>query len=279
MSDQRQHNDDLLAQRLKALTGNPDIAREFTVPDQFFAQQTESILLRAHLNQNEFETPENYFEEAQHRLLAAVDMGGQEEDEFFRSQQDEILDKIKLDEFGFSKASGFDVPEHYFQEAATEIISGVSTSSGETRVIPFYKTGHARMWMAIAAAACIAFLAVMIWPQNPVQNTQSGFAELLERTELDEADLEYFAGDEEYDELLMEEIDLLIDTTITDTLELKTPIQPATEDPKKSEKEKKDKKEIKPNDKKKTPSFDDLTEDEILEFLLEEGGDDLLDDL
>ena len=132
------------------------------------------------------------------------------------------------------------------------------------------------MWMGIAAAACIAFLIVMIWPQNQPPVNQPSFAELLEKTELDENDLEYFATEEDYEQLLLSEIDLLTDTLIADSVRV---ISPPASNPLPSEKDKKEKKDIKPKDKKKTPSFDDLTEEEILEFLLEEGGDDILDDL
>ncbi|MFM9985411.1 MAG: hypothetical protein ACKVOK_09290 [Flavobacteriales bacterium] len=283
MSEVDIHNDDYAEDRLKARMNSSGQREEFVVPEHFFEQQFEEIVAQTRLSDftkvDEFETPSGYFVDAEMRILAGLEAENPEEQTFFNDQQKDILARIKLEELGLNDNAEFGVPSGYFESSSNEIVAAIAEVQNTPRVIPFHRTGHARMWMGIAAAACIAFLVVMIWPQNtPVQN-QPSFAELLEKTELDESDLEYFATDEEYDQLLLSEIELLTDTLIADSVKVVDPLKPLPAADATQEKEKKDKKDIKPKDKKKTPSFDDLTEDEILEFLLEEGGDDILDDL
>lgn len=280
MSGHQEHNEEFDSEKLLALKAGGAHASEFAVPDRFFEDQANQILAQCKLadlkNSTQFDIPDHYFSDAENRILAAVDSDNADQGTFFSDQQEEILMRIRLENLGIPAQGEFAVPTGYFESAANALLNQASVEQAETRIIPFYKTGHARMWMSIAAAASIAFLAVMIWPQDITTSHQPSFSELLEKTELDENDLEYFATEEEYDELLLSEIELLTDTLITDTLQT-NPVN--AKQPANPQKDKKDKKDIKPKEKKKTPSFDDLTEEEILEFLLEEGGDDLLDDL
>ncbi len=250
---------------------------EFVVPPGFFDEQERQIQfilsLDALKNDDEFAVPENYFASQEESILNEVREGNEA---FFSTQQHQILAQIKLDEAVGNKEE-FTVPHDYFERAESAILARTTGSKKGARVIPMYATGHARMWYAIAAAACIAFVLVMVWPQTN-EAAQPSFAELLQNTEVTEDDMDWFASDEDYYDLFMSEIELLTDTTIVDTNSV---FQKALPDAEKPEINKENKKTapVKPTDKKKPLTWDDITDEELLEYLLEEGDEDLLDEL
>ncbi|MEY3397629.1 MAG: hypothetical protein RL220_223 [Bacteroidota bacterium] len=215
------------------------------------------------VHSEEFDVPKDYFAQARSEIiLKSVRQEPVPEDDFFEKQ----ASIIRLKTLRKESNEELLVPQGYFEKG---IAIQTSSSPGQGRIFNL-------KWITIPAAA--AAILIAFWILRPSENEIDEFALLLEMTDIDIEDLEYFAETDDLAALYLESYSdtLIIDSTsvsidlVHDSLIFQ---------------------EIRPNaadsialpdskQKKQTPvSFDELTEEEILEFLLEEGGDDLFEDL
>ncbi|MDZ4824443.1 MAG: hypothetical protein SH856_13370 [Flavobacteriales bacterium] len=233
-----------------------------------------------------FLVPDGYFNWMEQQITGQVKLevarnSGVElaDDGYFDSLESKIMGRIHLQEMAGSDANEFQVPSNYFEASEKKIIRA---SAGARIISPGWK---AVLYPAMAAAAVVAGI-MLFQPVNGIQT--DSFAALLEKTELTEADLEYFASEEDYYQLWMDEVDDLLNDTIIEPMpnelqqqdslatipnepalknipaekgNAKKPIDPTT--PRPTERQKQE----------KAISFDDLTEEEIWQYLLEDGGD------
>ncbi len=236
------------------------------------------ILLHC-VSQIEFIVPDNYFEENEKSLMRQIQMEKAfDSDDFFEEQQNQIIQLTNLDGF-VGQENEFDIPTNYFADSEKSILKQVRIKEKDSKIIALYATTNARMWYAIAAAACVASIIVLVWQAASPLRAESSFASLLYQSEITEEDMEYFASDEDYDELILSEINWLMDTTINDTSSVFQEVVPEQVPLDTKKENKKNKPLIKPKDNKKTPTWEEISEEELLEYLLEESDENLLDEL
>jgi hypothetical protein len=238
----------------------------FNVPQGYFEMLKSEILLKS-LDcdkEMELEIPENYFEEAQGRILSAVDH--QVTETFFQDQQERILSEIKIQEY--KSDQDFIVPVGYFEQSGSAIMSQAKAA----KVIAL------KAWFAYGAAAVALIAALFFFFPDKNADDQLSFAELVEKNPIDEDDLEYFTEEEDVFEVYLALMDE--DTTAVDSLkvvqdEMLAPIDST------NKMVKLDPKTGLPMDTKKTKtpvSWDQLSDEELLEYLFEEGDEELLND-
>lgn len=254
--------------------------QDFLVPEGFFQDQESEIVLRMLGEGEEFFVPEGYFEASQDQIISSASMDDRPMAHFFNEQQEQIIRQVKIEML--RDGNDLKVPERYFEKKEAEIIS---------KAIPHAKgkviNMRSRSLWFVAAAACAVFAVFYFLPDK--NQEQESFAELIQKTELEIDDLEYFASEEDYYELYIEiEESLDADTVINDTLTVKefqeNEILPSTNEPVKLDPRtglpiKKNKNGVKPLGDEDIPTWDDITDQELLDYLLEEGDDDLLKDL
>lgn len=168
---------------------------------------------------------------------------------YFDRSRERLMKSIQKEEFS--------VPEGYFEASKAAILKSVSEqhrpSTNQGRMV--------RMVLLVASAAAVLVLGVILFKNEPQPAaTAPSFAELIEQTEIDEA---LVFEEATSDEILMyfghELISTEADTTVV-----------------KSQNTKKEKKQndIKRKETKNTPSIKEVSEDDIIKYLLEEGGAD-----
>lgn len=266
MSDNIQHSNEGISEELhrKLQSSGPDSG--FDIPNGYFEMSKSEIFLKTHdvRKEEDLEVPEYYFEASQGRILSSLD--NQMTDEFFQDQQHNILSEIKIQ--GYKSDRDFVVPDRYFDQSGAAIINKVKAG----KVIAL------KAWFAYGAAAVTLIAALFFFFPDKNANDQVSFAELMEKNPVDIDDLECFADEEDVFEFyitLLEE-----DTTVVDSLKVvqeeiiipnDTLIKSVKLDPKTGL----------PIDSKKTKtpvSWDQLSDEELLEYLFEEGDEEILND-
>lgn len=247
-----------------------DHGNELVVPDQYFDQLQAEINLRVRndRSETEFVAPDQYFEDAQNRILAAVE-DDKEDDAFFAEQQSQIMSEIRLREW-IGHADEFAVPEGYFEGSSAIIKEKVFGA----------KVFQLRKWFSYAAAASVLIASLFLFlPEKRVLPEES-FAELITKNPVDEDDLEYFSDEEDVFELyitLMED-----DTTVVDSLQLLSPDQQVLKNDSITPRVKLDPKTglpIDPSKKSAPVRWDDLSDEELMQYLFEEGDEEILNEI
>jgi hypothetical protein len=183
-----------------------------------------------------FEVPDGYFENSKKSIMNAI--GAQ------------------------SMPSEFDVPEGFFEKNKALIME----QTKETKVVSIFPWKKILIYAGSAAA-----IAVLTWQIVGRQEevAQPSFADLLQKTDLNE---ETVLEDASLDELLnyySSELEVIVaDTTQKNQKQNGIDTKVDT-----LQKKLKPKENIKPNTKKEHPTINDLSEEEILKYLIEEGGD------
>jgi hypothetical protein len=256
--------------------------QDLSVPESYFTEAESSlILLTKKSSGEEFDVPEGYFEFGEERIMQ-VAAASPSDDEFFDKQQDQILKRIRLEA---ADRNDLSVPEGYFEAGGDKILQRINPAA---KVISMRSRFF---WYAGAAAAMIAGVVFFILPGNK-STAEVSFAELAAKTELDLEDLEYFASEDElYDLYYMYEEMQTSDTLVQDStgqnlkgLEAFETAPGVTSgevqlDPRTGLPLKKTKGNVKPSDAAHVPSWEDISNEELLEYLLEEGDEDLMNDL
>lgn len=214
---------------------------------------------RPHLTGDALRVPEGYFD----TLRGAVDSRIQEEIEpdqsFFDGQARQLMALAKITAVDTQQDSGFRVPEGYFTQAQERILNERTVQQ-----LPTKKVFWIRPMFWSSAAASVAVLLTWYWLQRPSASS-ANFEHLLAEVDLNENDLEWIADAEDLamyyldleaapDSLLPDSLEKNI--AVTDTLPPE-PKQPKT-----------------PNIPPKQVNWDALTDEDIMEYLLESGDAD-----
>lgn len=168
---------------------------------------------------------------------------------YFDRSRERLMKSIQSEEFK--------VPENYFDSSKKAILTKVAMQAEE----PTTRGRIVRMVFLVASAAAVLVLGIVLFKNDPQPATREpSFAELIQQTELDESlvfeeattdeILEYFGH-----ELILEESD----TTVVR--------------PQNTKKEKKQT-DIKRKEIKTAPSIEEISEEDIIKYLMEEGGAD-----
>jgi hypothetical protein len=175
---------------------------------------------------------------------------------YFENSSKSILTSISASE----SLNEFDVPSGYFEKSSANILEQTKGA----KVVSIFP-GRKLLLLAGSAAA----IAVLTWQfvGQEKEVVQPSFADLLEQTDLNE---EIVLEDANLDELLQfysSEINAIVIDTSQKSVDSKTLNSPPTQIQKNRNQEKK----IKPNTKNEHPTIDELSEEEILKYLIEEG--------
>lgn len=271
MSNNDSHTHPDLPESLSTLLNQRDHLREFAVPENYFVELQAELLLRIRHEKNtdEFAAPAGYFSDAANRILSAVETG-KDQEAFFSNQQSQIMTEIRLRGM-IGDHEEFVVPEGYFEHASTKIKVKIFGA----------KVFQLRKWLSYAAAASVLIASLFFFLPKHDRVEEESFAALINKNPVDEDDLEYFSDEEDVFDLyitLMED-----DTTIVDSLTLTTPNQQLmVADSLTNKKIKLDPKTglpIDPSGKGKAVSWEDLTDEELMQYLFEEGDEEILNEI
>ena len=279
MSNDELHNEAGFSDEIRKLLLSAK-EEDFLVPANFFEEQEKEMSLKALHGVEDFKVPDGYFEESTELIIAAESIDDRPMSTFFDEQHEQIMRQLKIE--SLREENEFNVPEGYFEQQEEALVKKVIPHA-PAKVINM----RSRSLWFVAAAACAVFAVFYFLPDK--NQEQESFAELIQKTDLEIDDLEYFASEEDYYELYIEiEESLDADTIINDTLTVKefqeNEILPSTNEPVKLDPRtglpiKKNKNGVKPLGDEDIPTWDDITDQELLDYLLEEGDDDLLKDL
>jgi len=217
---------------------------------------------------SEFSAPDDYFEDAANKIIASV-THHQEDEVFFDSQRDQIMSEIRLRELVVNNHE-FDVPEGYFEAAAEK-----------TKLKLFgAQVFQLRKWLSYAAAASVLLAAVFFFLPGKQNQQHESFAELIIMNPVDAEDIEYFSDEEDAFDLyiaLMEEDTIIVDSLKTvaddqfipanDSIIPTQKLDPKTGLP------------LNSGQKSKAVSWEELSDEELMEYLFEEGDEEILNDI
>lgn len=183
------------------------------------------------------------------------------EEEFFKNQEEEIMRAIRLE--ALRTDNDLQVPPGYFAEMEEEVIANTRAPRGKVITLRRF------IWLSAGAAAAV-ILGVFFYTQSAAPD-ESAFLAMLEKEPVTMDDLPYFATELEYEEILLDAVSTLPEgehwLITVDSLAV-TPAQPAEVS---SETEDKNTQDIKPADETDAPTWEELSEEEIMEYLLDEG--------
>lgn len=193
---------------------------------------------------------------------------------FFDQQSALIMSQIRLSHHK-NDDNQFKIPESFFENQETHIKKEIFSKKNQTRSFRI----NLRVLSYAAAAAIVVIGLFVLWPKNSVN--ENSFATRLDETSLDFEDLEYFADEEEYYDLYFHE--MATDTISTDTLGV---ARDGAEVNEKNETIKLDPKTGLPLQTDQTTgssetniSWDEISQEDLLEYLMEEGDDELIDEM
>jgi hypothetical protein len=179
-------------------------------------------------------------------------------DGYFENSKKSIMNAIGAE----STYNEFDVPEGFFEKNKALILE----QTKETKVVSIFAWRKILIYAGSAAAIAVITWQIMGRQQEVIEPS---FADLLQQTDLNE---ETVLEDASIDELLnyySSELEVIV----TDTTQNKSSQQVIETKADTLQKKQNSKERIKPNTKKDHPTINELSEEEILKYLIEEGGD------
>ncbi len=220
-------------------------------------------LLAGISTENEFAVPDHYFKSLQQNISGKI--FSRVNDEFFIRQQGEIMEVIGLEKT-IGRSNAFEVPAGYFEKQEETILQRIRQENNKVIQHPSSK----KTWLYLSGGVAAAILLLILFVINRPGEKES-FASLLNKTELNEDDLEYFASEEDYYELYLNEVEEML----ADTFSNEVPSSVDTNNDVPVDELQNDAKEIKPYTLTDTLKWEHISEEEILEYLLE-GEDETL---
>lgn len=279
MNEKDEHIEGFSEAALKLLgRGSQDF--EFEVPENYFVEAEKVLLLKtASIGEDDLRIPDGYFDQSTQQILSAVSSGEEADTNFFDLQQERILAQARI--APLKATEDLSVPKDFFEDQQKAIFQRLGAEKQKGRVIKFMP----RVLSYAAAAAVVGIAFFVLWPKEIHQ--QESFASLMTQAEIDEDDLEYFATEDDYYELYFSETEVLApDTLVNDSLSVTTPgemqandADPVALDPRTGLPMKKDKPGVKPTYGKEVLSWDDISDEELLKYLMEEGDEELINDI
>lgn len=213
--------------------------------------------------ETEFEIPKGYFEKMQKSIFNKVQTI-ELDDDFFQTQQDRILLKIKL--ASADKEAEFSAPPAYFEQAEKTLVQK-AVSEDANKVVSLK-----RFFISISAAACLAAAIYFVLPAKNIAPTKTNFSQMLAESTLEEQDFLNMLSDEELNSLFISNLDEMPDGAVTfDMLDFVLSEQTNQSGQKEISTM------IKPLENKTTLTFETLSEEEMIQYLLDEESD-LLND-
>lgn len=279
MNEKDEHIEGFSEAALKLLASGSQ-GTEFEVPENYFVEGEKVLLLKtASVSVDDLKIPDGYFDQSTEQILSAVSSAEEVDPDFFEEQQERILAQARI--APLKSTEDMSVPKDFFEDHQKAILQRLGAEKQNGRVIKLMP----QLLSYAAAAAVVGIAFFVLWPKEIAR--QESFAALITRAEIDEADLEYFATEDDYYELYFSETEVLaLDTLVNDSLSVTTPgemqasdADPVTLDPRTGLPMKKAKPGVKPTDGKGVLSWDDISDEELLKYLMEEGDEELINDI
>jgi|GEM_PF-5383251 len=208
---------------------------------------------------DELKVPENYFESMQECIANRIEEEDAD-DGFFMSQQESILFKAKT--LALKEHEEWNVPADYFEKSEAAILQNITRES-EAKVFSLRK-----MVVGIAAAASVVGAVLFLLPDKQVQPNSISFDQMLAETTLDENDFLNTLSNEEMNSLFAEQIETVNIEAVTSGMMEEVIVEEiaTTADIKNDI-------AIKPSANDKALTLDSLSEEEMMQYLLDEESD------
>ncbi len=206
---------------------------------------------------DEFQVPKDYFESLSKSMEETINADDADES-FFIQQQEQILFKSKFS--ADDRLSEFSVPLDYFDKASDKIAQSAGVEK-ETRIFSIRQTA-----IGLLAAACIAVVVVYFIPSS-AKDERSSFEIMLAENSIEETDFLNLLSNEELNQLYLMEIEQN-DYDISEVAEVISMEQEIVI-------EEKNEQQIKPLNSADALIFEDIADEDIIEYLMEEDSDEL----
>lgn len=206
----------------------------------------------------ELTVPENYFEELSEKMMANVANEEADED-FFLQQQTNIL--FKAQTIALKERNEWNVPVDYFEKNEETILQN-TIKEREAKVFTLRRT-----LIGVAAAACAVGAVLFLLPNKQVQPNTISFDQLLSEVSLDENDFLITLSDDEMNNLFVKQIELANVDSLT-TIMMDEVVAEEMVDYNENNSG-----AIKPVTNDNTLTMESLTEEELMQYLLDEESD------
>jgi len=177
---------------------------------------------------------------------------------YFENSKNSILKSISATE----SSSEFDIPTGYFEKSKANILE----QTKEAKVVSIFP--WKKLMLFAGSAAAIAVLSWQFVGQEK-EVVQPSFADLLEQTDLNEETVLENATLDEVVNFYSSEINAIVADTTQKLVDPKA----GDAQPTQMQKNTKQDRKVKPKTNTEHPTINELSEEEILKYLIEEGGD------
>lgn len=206
---------------------------------------------------DEFQVPKDYFDSLSKSMEERI-YADDADESFFIQQQEQILFKSK---FSVNDTlNEFSVPADYFDKTADKI----AESAREEKATLVFSIRQAAI--GLLAAASIAAVVVYFLPSS-AKDEKSSFEIMLAETSIEETDFLNLLSNEELNQLYLMEIEQN-DYNINEVAEVISMEQDIVI-------EEKNEQQIKPFSNADALIFEDIADEDIIEYLMEEDSDEL----
>lgn len=206
---------------------------------------------------DEFQVPKDYFDSLSKSMEERI-YADDADESFFIQQQEQILFKSK---FSVNDSlNEFSVPVDYFDKTADKIAESVGVEK-EARVFSIRQAA-----IGLLTAASIAAVVVYFLPSS-AEDEKSSFEIMLAETSIEETDFLNLLSNEELNQLYLMEIEQN-DYDINEVAEVISMEQDIVI-------EEKNEQQIKPFSNADALIFEDIADEDIIEYLMEEDSDEL----
>lgn len=208
---------------------------------------------------DELKVPENYFESMQERIANRID-GEEADDSFFISQQESLL--FKAQTVALKEHNEWNVPVDYFEKSEEAILQN-TIKENQIKVFSLRK-----MVVGVAAAASVVSAVLFLLPDKQVQPSSISFDQMLAEATLDENDFLSTLSNEEMNSLFAEQIETVNIEAVTSGMMEDVIVEEIT-----TTADVKNDAVIKPSANDQALTLDSLSEEEIMQYLLDEESD------
>ncbi len=212
---------------------------------------------RERLVNDRLKTPDGYFASLNQCIRDRIAEEHEPEETYFEEQKQHLLALAAIAAADNKADEAFRVPEGYFESASTAMLQTVHAQKQK----PLIRRIQPILWSSAAAAAAVLIAVYWLHTSSP---EQASFEALLAQADLNENDLEWIAeADELADYYIALDENLALDSLLPDTAEMKVVALDTLVTPPPAPK-------AQPG-KTPTVDWDDLTDEEIMDYLMESG--------
>lgn len=282
----RAERDPIIPDTFQFVAGSGKSENEFGVPAGYFDELKSRVLSQSYLlafkqipHFDDLKIAGNEMEDLTNRILSQSEAElNPETEQFFEEQKKRIMSHVGIDDVE-QREIQFSTSETFFENQHEEIFSKIRTTAtaGQGRTIYLRRNKI----LYIAAAACIAIFIVFILPKKEQGPAAPTFEQLVAGNPVDIDDLPYITEESDYYESYLIEAGLTEEEHNTiDSLLMATRAENFNADEQAiTPINTKSNTDTKPSADEDTPNWQELSENEILEYLYHEESADWIEEL